>query len=249
MANPYFQFKRFTVYHDRCSMKVTTDSCLFGAWAAGKVESRKWQVESGEIGSLLDIGTGSGLLALMVAQRNQDLMIDAIELDKEAAEQAIENVDSSLWKDSIGIIQADAKHYSFPRKYDWIISNPPFYENELKSEKIKKNIAHHNAGLMLDDLLKIIKTNLSEDGMFYLLLPFKRNDEIRDLFHKYELAINEIVFVRQSVNHHYFRILLAGSHTKRMPLETTINEISIAGDQQQYTDEFTVLLKEYYLNL
>src|SRR5882724_12429409 len=122
MSNHFFQFKQFTIHQDHCAMKVTTDASLFGAWAEESVRSREPGVRN-----ILDIGTGTGLLSLMLAQRiNAD--IDAIEIDEAAAEQAIENTEASAWKERITVINADAKNYSFPKKYDCIISNPPFYE-------------------------------------------------------------------------------------------------------------------------
>ncbi len=215
---------------------------------AGRVGSRELRVQS-----ILDIGTGTGLLTLMLAQKI-DANIDAIEIDEATAEQAIENAEVSPWKERISIIHADARSYSFTKKYDCIISNPPFYENELKSGNTKQNIAHHNEGLLLPELLSIIKNNLEEDGMFYLLLPYKRNTEIKELLLQHEFALSQMMLVRQSVNHDYFRIMLAGKLKTKEPVETMIDEISIANDPsnstgQQYTPKFTELLKEYYLRL
>jgi len=224
-------------------MKVTTDASLFGAWAEESVRSREPGVRN-----ILDIGTGTGLLSLMLAQRiNAD--IDAIEIDEAAAEQAIENTEASAWKERITVINADAKNYSFPKKYDCIISNPPFYENELKSDNIKKNIAHHNEGLLLPELLSIIKNNLEHSGMFFLLLPYKRNTEIKDLLLQHEFALSKMMLVSQSINHDYFRIMISGKLKTGEAIETMIDEISIKDDKQQYTKEFTELLKDYYLHL
>lgn len=222
-------------------MKVTTDACLFGAWAAERVGSS----ESGDR-RMLDIGTGTGLLTLMLAQKT-NLSIDAIEIDKDASEQAKENITASPWKDKINIFHADAGEFIFSSKYDIIVSNPPFYENELKSGNAKKNLAHHD-GLSLQQLLSIIKKNLSGNGRFYLLLPFKRNEETERLINSYDLSVIQKTGVRQSINHDFFRIMLAGRH-KQAKDKKTIDEISIRNDQQQYTKEFVDLLKDYYLHL
>jgi len=141
MANPFFQFKQFIVYHDRCAMKVTTDSCVFGAWVAGDMAR-----EERKITTALDIGSGTGLLSLMIAQKN-DLDIDAVEIDKEASLQSQENIAASPWKDRIQVENEDARQFRGVSKYDCIVSNPPFYENELTSERKTKNIAHHSEEL------------------------------------------------------------------------------------------------------
>ncbi|HEY5774167.1 MAG TPA: methyltransferase [Chitinophagaceae bacterium] len=243
MPNSYFQFKQFTIHQDRCAMKVTTDACLFGAWIAEKVKSQKLKVKTG-----LDIGTGTGLLTLMVIQKNPEMKIDAIEIDKDAAEQAKINVGSSPWKEQINIVQDDVKEFSFKKEFDLIISNPPFYENEIRSATDSKNVAHHSQSLTVKELLAIIKENLSLTGSFFLLLPYKRNDEIKKLFKDQQLHVAKIVLVRQSVKHDYFRIFIKGSLNTEEK-ETEFDELSIWDEKQQYTNEFTGLLKDYYLYL
>lgn len=224
-------------------MKVTTDACLFGAWAASEIEDCKLKIEN-----VLDIGTGTGLLSLMIAQKNPDVDIRAIEIDEEAWKQAKENVDSSPWKTRIDVVEGDVKDYPFPEKFDVIISNPPFYEKEIRSETDNKNVAHHSKNLTLEELLDVIKNNLNGDGSFFLLLPYKRNEEIKKLFKDHELSISQILFIRQSINHDYFRIFLKGDlRTKEK--ETEFDEMSIWDEEQQYTPEFVRLLKDYYLHL
>jgi len=224
-------------------MKVTTDACLFGAWVAQEVESEKLKVESA-----IDIGTGTGLLALMLAQKNPEIKIDAIEIDKEAAEQAKTNIESSPWKEQINILQDDIKGFSFEKDFDLIISNPPFYENEIRSATDSKNVAHHSENLTLKELLVIIKDNLSKTGSFFLLLPYKRNEEIKKLLKDHELSILKILFVRQSIKHDYFRVFIKGSLNAEEK-ETEFDELSIWDDKQQYTNEFVNFLKDYYLHL
>ncbi|HEX6333160.1 MAG TPA: methyltransferase, partial [Flavisolibacter sp.] len=120
MANPYFQFKQFTIYHDRTAMKVTTDACLFGAWAAQEISQMP------NIATMLDVGTGTGLLSMMVAQQKA-LETDAIEIDPDAAAQASENIKASPWATRIHVIQQDVNDLQPGRAYDVVISNPPFY--------------------------------------------------------------------------------------------------------------------------
>jgi tRNA1Val (adenine37-N6)-methyltransferase len=244
MANSYFQFKQFTVHQDKCAMKVTTDACLFGAWVTEKVRSKRYKVQD-----VLDIGAGTGLLSLMVAQQDPSIMIDAIEIDKGAAEQAVENVATSPFAERINITNADALQFPFSRKYDVIVSNPPFYEKELKGDDVRKNIAHHNEGLLLPDLLRLIKENLSAEGSFFILLPYKRNDEIRRLLKGTGLAIEELVLVRQTPKHDYFRILIQGKVSTSEFSETSIEEIIIKDAEDQYNNSFRRLLKDYYLHL
>jgi len=243
MSTSYFQFKQFTIHQDRCAMKVTTDACLFGAWAAGIVSSQGLGVKN-----ILDIGTGTGLLSLMLAQQC-NASIDTIEVDKDTFEQAGENIAASLWADRIKVFQGDARAFRFPVQYDIIISNPPFYEKELMSYNTKKNLAHHNEGLHLPELLVIIKKNIQPDGSFYLLMPYKRKEEIRKLFIETDLSIQQLTFLRQSADHNYFRIMLAGKLKTEKQAETMIDEISIKDKEGQYTPFFVKLLKDYYLYL
>ncbi len=240
MSNSYFQFKQFTVHQDRCAMKVTTDSCLFGAWVAGELAKEKTDQTS-----LLDIGTGTGLLSLMIAQKT-GVAINTIEIDTAAYGQAKENITVSPWKERIQLFNDDIRQFNFSKKYDFIVSNPPFYENELQSPGKERNIAHHSADLSLTDLFEIIKNNLSSNGSFFLLLPYKRNEEINDLLKKYNLYASKKIVVRQTTKHDYFRILLKGN---LLNPETKTEEIAIRNTNQEYTREFIQLLKDYYLYL
>ena len=225
-------------------MKVTTDGCLFGAWIANEVRSNR-----SEVRPVLDIGTGTGLLSLLYAQKNSNSGIDAIEIDKDSFEQAKENIAASPWKDRINIFHGDARAFEFSHQYDVIISNPPFYENELRSEDEKRNIALHSYELSLDELLQVIQSNLSPSGIFFLLLPYKRQGEIRKLFQKYQFALSQLIFVRQSVKHDYFRLIVNGRRVDGKLTETLFDEISIWNDKQEYTNGFKELLKDYYLYL
>jgi tRNA1Val (adenine37-N6)-methyltransferase len=249
MSNSFFQFKQFLVHQDRCAMKVTTDGCLFGAWAAEESQipiAIRTKVKSKNV---LDVGAGTGLLSLMLAQKNLSCSIDAIELDKEAFEQAKENIVASPFVERIQIMHGDARTFSFTKKYDLIISNPPFYEKEITSSDKKKNIAHHHSGLSLDELLDIINSNLSPQGSFYLMLPFKRNKEVQKMLLRQNLSVSKIVFVKQSTKHDYFRVMIEGKlHAESIP-ETFIDEISVWDDDQQYTPDFKALLKDYYLKV
>ena len=244
MANNYFRFKQFTIQQDKAAMKVTTDGCLFGAWVAKQIGEQPMTAVK-----LLDVGTGTGILSLMIAQKNPDCSIDAVEIDNNAYEQANENIISSPWKENIQVFHADIKSFEPGKKYDTIFCNPPFYENELKAEDEKRNVAHHDGGLSFNELFAIIKQRLTPEGHFYLLLPYKRNEEIRNLFLEHQLELSQLIFVKQSVNHGYFRIMLCGRLPSEKKGETVIEEMAIKDNNDNYTPAFVSLLKDYYLYL
>ncbi|MGZ5285828.1 MAG: tRNA1(Val) (adenine(37)-N6)-methyltransferase [Flavisolibacter sp.] len=242
-----FQFKQFTIHQHRTAMKVTTDSCLFGAWTATELKNKKSASQHS-----LDIGTGTGLLSLMIAQES-DYKIDALEIDPLAAQQARENIEASPWKEKINIIEQDLLTYSPDKQYDVIFSNPPFYENELSSGKTAKDIAHHSKALTLEQLFLKTKELLKDEGQFYFLLPYKRQEEINQLLSKAELVTVDEIHVKPSVNHAPSRIMIRGM--KRESLQNHINKVSphlilsIKDQDQQYTTEFRSLLNPYYLYL
>ena len=238
MPNPYFQFKTFTVYHERCAMKVTTDACLFGAWVAKHVGNAK------PASKALDIGTGTGLLSLMIVQKH-DISVDAIEIEPEAAKQAGENIAASSYASNIQVHHSDIMQW-VQSPYDIIFSNPPFYENELKSPLSNKNIAHHNDSLTLEVLLKVIQEKLKEGGNFYILLPYKREKESMALMASFKLFVHRKVLVYPSVQHMPIRILLKGG---KQDLPMIEESLFIRERDGNYTDTFTELLKDYYIYL
>jgi tRNA1Val (adenine37-N6)-methyltransferase len=240
MANSFFQFKQFKVAQDACAMKVCTDACLFGAWCAMEI---KQHPSNNQIA--LDIGTGTGLLSLMIRQKHA-LQIDAIEIDEAAAAQAFENVRRSPWPEAIHVLQGDVLNMGFSKSYDYIICNPPFYQNELQSPDNKRNVAHHSSRLTLPALVAVIKSQLKLDGVFFLLLPYKRREETRTLLEKTGLGIYKEMIVRQTAKHAPFRLMLKGGFEKK---EVETNIITIATDHQHYTPQFTALLQDYYLYL
>jgi tRNA1Val (adenine37-N6)-methyltransferase len=124
MSNTYFQFKQFTIHQDQCAMKVCTDACILGAWFAAKIP---------EYCTVLDIGSGTGLLMMMLAQRTRS-EIYGIEIDLSSYKQLKENISQNKWKERLKVFPGDARTYSFASKYDFIIVNPPFFENDLESE-------------------------------------------------------------------------------------------------------------------
>ena len=238
MPNPFFQFKQFTVFQDRSAMKVTTDACLFGAWCALELQARK-------ISQMLDAGAGTGLLSLMIAQKNT-IHIDAVEIEESAAAQAKANVAASPWPDTIRVHEMDVLALESPGKYETIISNPPFYENEIGSQEQKKNLAHHSSQLSLKQLFPLGKKLLKNTGQFYLLLPYKRTKEVERLLKKEQFFIRKKVVVHPSPAQPPSRIMLAA---QMQPCDTITTSLSIKKDTIHYSDEFVSLLRDYYLHL
>jgi tRNA1Val (adenine37-N6)-methyltransferase len=237
MPNNYFQFKQFTVHQDKCAMKVCTDACLFGAVVAENYPTA---------GICLDIGTGTGLLSLMYAQKNPVCNIDAVEIDKVAAEQAEQNFAASAWANRLNIINADIFAFSTQKKYDCIISNPPFFEDDLKSKDMLKNNAKHDTTLSLTGLLKIVKEQLSTAGIFAVLLPFHRVNNFIEEANGNDLYLIQQLLIKQTPTHDFFRGILFFSQTKRLTIKS---EMIIKSEEGNYTDEFTAALKDYYLYL
>lgn len=243
MANTYFRFKEFTVHQDLSAMKVTTDACLFGAWCASHFGNGINLPES-----ILDLGTGTGLLALMLAQKF-DSHIDAVELDEDACKQARANFQDSPWPEKLRVIHTDGRLFQSPASYDLIISNPPFYQDELKGPDKRKNLAHHSEAFSLPEVFNTIARNLVKEGKLAVLLPFKRLHEINTLVRNSGLVLTDQVFVRQSTNHEPFRIIIAGSKSADYQNDPTVTDISISDESREYTAAFKALLSNYYLAL
>lgn len=237
MPNSHFQFKRFLIQQDQCSMKVTTDACLFGAWVAKELQDKNIQ-------NILDVGAGTALLSLMLAQQSS-AMIDAIELQHNDYLQAASNINASKWKEHIHVLHGDAIDFDFKKKYDVIISNPPFYDNDLKAGRVEKNIAHHSLSMQLTDLIKIIMKNLNPSGEFYFLLPYKRTDEMIALAKQNGLFIHKMINVYPHEEKAAFRIMIQGGFENKI----TEYEDLVIKNQNQYTKDFIQLLEPYYLYL
>ena len=237
MANGYFQFKQFTVQQDQCAMKVCTDACIFGAWFAAK---------TADYTTVLDIGAGTGLLSLMLAQKSNS-EIHGIELDLGAYKQLKENIQQSIWKERIRVFPGDARTYAFPIKYDFIITNPPFFENDLPSASEEEQIAKHIKQLSLEELISVISRSLEPHGGFGILLPYHRWEYFNKLATENGFSLVENLLVKQTPKHDFFRSILHYSRTNDQFNPTF--ELTIKGEDGNYTEEFTELLKDYYLYL
>ena len=226
-------------------MKVCTDACIFGSWIAQKIEAQP------TFANCLDIGTGTGLLSLMVAQKNPYVIIDAVEIEENAFEQAKENFYDSEWSDRLHIYQTDIKNFISEKKYDLIICNPPFFENELKSDKKNKNIAKHDEGLSLKELIPVIRKYLSDKGIFAILLPYHRIKYFETLAEENNFFVQEKLLIKQTAKHNFFRGILflkvSGHFKWPDTCENKTNELIIKDEEVNYTNEFIELMKDYYL--
>lgn len=218
-------------------MKVCTDACILGAWFAEKTPSYSL---------VLDIGSGTGLLMLMLAQKHKG-EIRGIELDLAAFRQLKENITRSSWKDDLQAFPGDVRNYVFPHQFDFIISNPPFFEGDLPSLSGTANLAKHSSELTLAELLTVIDTNLESAGTFGILLPYHRVDYFIGLAVSRGFFLREKLLVRQTLRHDYFRGILHFSRRPENFVPTT--ELCIKNDAGVYTEEFVELMKDYYLYL
>ena len=220
-------------------MKVCTDACLFGAWVASVIE------RDHSIQHILDIGTGTGLLSLMLAQKTA-AHIDAVEINQAAALQARENINNSPWKERVKLTHQAIENFEPVKKYDLIISNPPFFEDDLKSLHPAKNAAKHDTTLTLDTLLIHIQRLLKDNGTAAVLIPYHRTGYVENCAKENRFSVQYKMLVKQSDSHGYFRSMLFLSKNSS---ETFTEELFIHDKERLYSDAFTALLKEYYLKL
>lgn len=232
-SNPYFKFKQFTVWHDRSALRVCTEACLLGAYAS---------VDGVKKG--LDIGTGTGLLALMLVQRNVEMQMDAIEIDMSSAEQAQENILQSPFADRIRVYQKAIQEWQGESKYDFIISNPPFFENHLRSDNQIRNLALHSESLSLGELADAVVRLLDKSGQFVVLLPPLETQKLVDLLHTKKLHLVAQLQVFQREEKPLFR-LVTTFKWKKEPLK--IEKLVIHEADGKYSEGFRSLLKDYYM--
>lgn len=236
MSNSYFQFKQFTVWHDKCAMKVGTDGVLLGAWTSVQNAHK-----------ILDVGTGTGLVALMLAQRSlPDADIVALEIDETAAGQARENVTRSPWKERVEVVQTDFRSYQSSDKFDVVVSNPPYFVDSLECPDRQRNAARHNDSLAYEELLEGVAGLLAEDGAFTIVIPVDVADRVKMI-----AAVKNLYAVRQ-LN----VITKPGGVPKRTLItftfsnqECVVEELLTELARHQYSEEYIALTQEYYLNM
>ena len=238
MSNPFFQFKQFTIRHDKCAMKVGTDGVLLGAWTG---------IES--CNRILDIGTGTGLIAMMLAQRSK-AVIDAIDIDAEACLQAQENAESSPFAERIKIRHSALSDFAQTDTglYDLIVSNPPYFVDSLKCPDQKRNTARHTDTLTLEDLLQDSRKLLAPQGRIALIRPYDQKERLTDCIRTQHLFLSKETSV----------IPVPGAEPKRLLAELTAeppvfptfsSQLTIEIARHQYTDEYVSLTKDFYLKM
>ena len=234
MANHFFKFKQFTIWHDKCAMKVGTDGVLLGAWA--DVSHAK---------QILDIGTGTGLIALMLAQRS-NAHITAIEIDKLAVEQAQENIEKSPWSNRIEVIESDFKTFTTNSKFDLIVSNPPYFVDSLKCPDEQRDTARHNDSLNYNDLLEGISKLLDKTGQFALIIPSDVSTFVINHAEQYHLYPTKIMNIITKPGATPRRQLIAFKFDKE---ECIVEELLIELSRHIYSPEYIALTKDFYLKM
>lgn len=235
MANNYFSFKQFTIWHDRCAMKVGTDGVLLGAWTNIQESQR-----------ILDIGTGTGLIAIMLAQRCSHAHITGIDIDKEAVCQANENILASPWKDRVEVLPQDLRTYRPQALYDTIVSNPPYFVNSLKCPDNQRNTARHTDTLDMDELLGKVASLLTDEGRFSIILPYEQGSDLlstaasKGLYPSRETAI----ITRPGLSPK--RLLMEFRKTKEA-FQT--DELVIELERHVYSPEYIELTRDFYLKM
>lgn len=229
-----FRFKQFTVHHDRCAMKVGTDGVLLGAWTDVSASRQ-----------ILDIGTGTGLIALMLAQRCT-AHVTAIDIDTEAVGQATENINASPWKHRMEVWQQDVCQLQTDRRYDTIVSNPPYFNQSLKGPDSQRNTARHTDTLNAGDLFRKTAELLAPEGCFSLIIPSDQTDEIIRIAATYGLHPSRRTDVITRPGLPPKRALLAFRKTAR---ECMKNELVIELDRHVYSEDYIALTRDFYLKM
>lgn len=235
MSSHIFQFKQFSIQQDACAMKVGTDGIMLGAWARLEEAHR-----------ILDIGTGTGLLALMAAQNHPDALIDAVELDQAAAQQAQENVENSPWADRIQVLHHDIKEFTHANLYDLILCNPPFFQAGLLPDASARIQARHTTQLTHEELIALASLHMNEAGTLCLILPHATEKEMCWIAERHNLFPTKILQIRSRTTKPFHRSLMA---FKKGAQHVEIDTLSIHADQDpsQYSAAFRRLTGDFYL--
>jgi tRNA1Val (adenine37-N6)-methyltransferase len=220
-------------------MKIGTDGVLLGAWVP--VEQNPF--------SILDIGTGTGIIALMLAQRSTAQQIDALEIDEQAYEQATDNLENSPWNDRLFCFHAGLDEFMEEPEdeYDLIVSNPPFYGEDYKTNNDQRDLARFQDALPFEDLIEAADLLLSENGILAVIIPFKEEDRFLAIAKEFELYPTKITRVKGTPTAEIKRSLLALSRNKTTLF--SIDELTIEIGRHEYTPEYIALTQDFYLKM
>jgi tRNA1Val (adenine37-N6)-methyltransferase len=243
MGSPNFRFKQFTVWHDRCAMKVGTDGVLLGAWSP--VDSR---ASSSNSFNVLDVGTGSGLIALMLAQRFEGAEIIAIDIDPGAVEQARYNFEQSPWKERLSCQQTALQDLEGQSLYDLIVSNPPYFQDSLKNPDSQRALARHTDTLSYQELMAHSARLLKEGGRLALVLPIEAEQQIIALAQAHKLYPTHITHVFPKPGKAAKRLLIAFSQSPIANSQAPIaNSLTLESETAPRSKEYQELTKDFYL--
>lgn len=235
MPNPYFRFKQFTVFHDQCAMKVNTDGCLLGGWASSTSPKK-----------ILDIGAGSGVIALMLAQKYPEAQVEGVEIEAVCAAQCTSNFARSPFADRLKCHNIAIQHVKTNARYDLIVSNPPYFLNDTPSAEKTRHQARHQIGLSLDELFRAVAQLLAQNGTFCVILPYHLRQHAIDFASPNGLVLNEEVTLKPLPEKQPNRALLSFSFQSGT---LKSDAIAIETKRGQYSPRVTTWLKPYYLNL
>ncbi|MBK9389348.1 MAG: methyltransferase [Bacteroidetes bacterium] len=233
MASNYFNFKQFTINQERSAFKVGTDGVLLGAYADVSGAKR-----------ILDIGTGTGLIALMLAQRC-DAEIVAIEPDHESFLQSCENINNSMWADRIRVVESALQDFIDDGKFDLIVTNPPYFSDSIRNPDNRKAAARHNDTLTSDDILKSCSGLLSDEGRLQLIMPFAEGNVLLAEAADYGLFCHDILRIKPLPTSEIRRLIMAFGRERFRPTEKFLT--IEYGKRHEFTDEYINLTKEFYL--
>lgn len=236
--NEPFRFKEFSINQDRCAMKIGTDSVLLGSWTS--VDHNPF--------SILDIGAGTGVLSLMLAQRSTAELIDAIEIDDNAYEQCVDNFENSPWSDRLFCFHASLEEFTeeIEDAYDLIISNPPFYSESYKSDNEQRDMARFADAMPFRHLVESVSKLLSKSGMFSVVLPYSKEKDFIVLASKEHLFPKRILRVKGTPNSDIKRSLIEFTFQEN---EVEPEELIIETARHQYTQDYIELTKDFYLKM
>ena len=238
MTKNQFTFKKFSISQDKCAMKIGTDAVLLGAWT--NVENY--------FKSILDIGSGTGIIALMLAQRCQAETIDAVEIDDEAHEQCVENFENSPWSDRLFCYHASLLEFTeeIEDKYDLIVSNPPFYSADYKTENTQRDLARFADALPFEHLVECVSKLLSDIGRFSVIIPYEEEQKFIALAIKVHLFPEKILHVKGNPSTKIKRSLISFSFNQD---KIKTEELIIETSRHQYTNDYINLTKDFYLKM